>query len=113
MNHRTPSAHALLSDRSYVVGSRVLTGKQLARAIEVADRLVRAYAVASPDNDGSGSVDWNAIDGAYSLATLVLQPEMDKMQAWAQLQNAVEAMPEDLMVAERKKADDTEGGSQD
>ncbi|MCR6481047.1 hypothetical protein NU688_33155 [Variovorax sp. ZS18.2.2] len=73
----------------YTVSDHGYSGEQLAKAVEVCAMLSMAYAYASEDNGGAGSIRWEGIDQPAALADEVMHERMTTINAWARQENGL------------------------
>lgn len=110
--------------RHILIRGNLYTIEQLEFAVDAAWALSVAYARADEDNGGGGSVEWEEVNEAHESALRVWDQEaLDELKGEAQAHNQVndpdydpdEDAANDAQApdVDRKKADDTEGGSCD
>lgn len=126
MTSQTVGIHIPDDDTCYGIAGRNFTGAQLCNAIGVVFGIAQVYADSAAANGGGSHIDWESFDSIAESADAVLVNYMDEVNDNAKRNNDFEAddgfedevtyaepEPEELPLAERKKADDTEGGACD
>ncbi|MCY1208402.1 hypothetical protein D9M72_200270 [compost metagenome] len=105
---------------TYKVGGRLLSGTQLAQAVEACIGISQSYALADVKNGGSERIHWEGLDQVAEKADKALGEHLQEVNDWAKRENgfrseavAAAANDDHVGAAERKKSDDTEGGSLD